>query len=397
MATPPTLPVPEPFEKPKVKAASAPATKGTPAVAKSAEKKPVAAKKPGDDQASALPDEVALQEEEQQTPQPDFWRQPWVQNVLPLVTSLMFHVAIITIGILTYKAVQQVVKKVEEQIIIPESTLSETTPGGIPHPGLGGDPTRDAAQDLDKTVPPDSTGLATKASDNLNQAAAGATGDSDASEIGVGANAAIGGKGSGGLTGAGEGGGNLAPFGVPGGGGGIGPKSNFLGLGGNARKIMYLVDASGSMLGVFGQLKVELKKSIDGLKPVQSFNIVIFSDDNVFPLSKEGLVMATPDNKRRAYDFIDNAVATGGTQPIPAIKFAMAEHPELTYVLTDGFDQIANFDDVINAFAQGNADKRMKINCIFLQSDEDPKLVEVLQKIAKDNGGMMKTILKSDF
>jgi hypothetical protein len=336
-------------------------------------------------------------EEERSQPAAGFWRKKWVQNVLPLATSLGFHLALIVIGYATYKTVQKVVSVVKEQIIIPESTLSESTPGGIPHPGLGADPTRDAAQDIEKNVPADSQGWATKASDNLNQAVAGASGDTDASVIGVGANAALGGKGHGGLSGTGDGSGALAPFGVPGGGGGIGPKSSFVGLGGNARKIMYLCDASGSMLGVFGQLKVELKKSIDGLKPVQSFNVVFFSDANVFSLSKEGLIMATPNNKRKAYDFIDNAVSTGGTQPLPAIKFAMGEHPELTYVLTDGFDQIANFEDVVTAFAQGNTDKRMKINCIFLQSDEDPKLVEVLTRIAHENGGTMKTIKKTDF
>lgn len=350
----------------------------------------------------ASPEEVTAPEtvpteQEQSRQSGGFWRKKWVQNILPLATSLGFHLALIVIGYATYKTVQKVVSVVKEQIIIPESTLSESTPGGIPHPGLGADPTRDAAQDIEKNVPPDSQGWATKASDNLNQAVAGASGDTDASVIGVGANSTLGGKGHGGLSGSGDGSGALAPFGVPGGGGGLGPKSSFVGLGGNARKIMYLCDASGSMLNVFGQLKVELKKSIDGLKPVQSFNVVFFSDGAPVCLSKEGLIMATPNNKRRAYDFIDNAVSSGGTVPLPAIKFAMGEHPELTYVLTDGFDQVANFDDVINAFAQGNADKRMKINCIFLQSDEDPKLVEVLTKIAHDNGGSMKTILKTDF
>jgi hypothetical protein len=211
--------------------------------------------------------------------QVSFWRQPWVQNVLPLATSLILHLSLIVIGYATYKTVQKVVQVVREQIIIPEATLAETgPPGGIQHPGLGSDPTRDAAQDLVKDTPQDS-GLASKTSDQLNQALVGGSeNDADASSITVGANATTGGKGQG-IGGSGNDSGQLSPFGLPGGGGGIGPKSSFVGVGGNARKVMYFCDASGSMVPVFGQLKFELKKSVDALKPVQAFNVVFFRDD----------------------------------------------------------------------------------------------------------------------
>src|SRR2546423_10092375 len=105
-----------------------------------------------------------------QPQQTSFWRQQWVQDVLPLATSLALHVALIIIGCATYKTVQKVVQVVKEQIIIPESTMADSgPPGGIQHPGVGSDPTRDAAQDLIKDTPQDA-GWATKASDQLNQA-----------------------------------------------------------------------------------------------------------------------------------------------------------------------------------------------------------------------------------
>jgi hypothetical protein len=329
--------------------------------------------------------------------QVSFWRQPWVQNVLPLATSLVLHLSLIIIGYATYKTVQKVVQVVKEQIIIPEATLAEAgPPGGIPHPGVGGDPTRDAAQDLIKDTPQDS-GWATKASDQLNQAVlGGSAADSDASAITVGANTSTGGRGNG-IGGSGADGGQLAPFGVPGGGGGMGPKSSFVGVGGNARKLMYFCDASGSMVPVFGQLKFELKKSIDALKPVQAFNVVFYRDEKYEALSQEGLVMASPDNKRKAYEFIDGQVSAGMTQPVPAIKFALSQKPELMYLLTDGFDNIANFDELTNTFRAGNPDHKVHVNCIFLKSSDDPKLESVLRQIAKDNGGLMKIISKSEF
>jgi hypothetical protein len=333
-------------------------------------------------------------EQENLHPQPvGFFNQPWVQNVLPLATSLGLHIGVILVGILGYQVAKEITNPNKDQVIIPEAKSIEKNaiPGGIPHPGLNNDATRDAAQDAVKNS--DNTGFS-QSVDNHIAAAAGGQGDNDAS-MAAGASASTG-KGSSSFSG-GSGGGT-APWGVPGGGGGLLPKSNFMGTGGNATDIIYLCDASGSMLSVFGNLKQQLKESINNLDLTagQKFNVIFFSDSNVFPLFKGGMQIATPDNKKAAIDFIDNQVSTGGTQPIPAIQEALKEKPQLLYVLTDGFDQIANFDDVTNAFKAGNADGKMHINCIFLQSDEDPKLEQVLKSIATQGHGDFKKILKSD-
>jgi hypothetical protein len=327
-----------------------------------------------------------------------FLNQPWVQNVLPLATSLALHIGIIVLGIVLYQAVKQVTNPNKDQVIIPESKSIEKNamPGGIEHPGLNNDKTRDAAQDAIKNS--DDSGFAASVSNNL-AAAGGGTGTEESS--GFEGASSTSGKGTSGTGGAGSAfgsgsGGGTAPWGVPGGGGGLLPKSNFLGVGGNATKVIYLCDASGSMLSVFNALKKNLKESINQLDVTQEFNVIFFSDDNCFPLFKDGMHIAGPDNKKNAMEFIDNAVSTGGTVPLPAINFALHEKPELLYVLTDGFDNVASFDDVVNAFKLGNPDGKMHINCIFLQSDPDPKLEEILKQIAKTANGQFNKILKSD-
>jgi hypothetical protein len=326
-----------------------------------------------------------------------FLREPWVQNVLPLATSLTFHIALIIIGIAAYKTVQRMVEVVQEQIIIPESTMADSgPPGGIPHAGPGADPTRDAALDLNQLTA-DSQSWSTKASDNLNQAALGGA-ESDASAM-----IAVGAKSSSGKTPGDDpqidanSTGQLAPFGVPGGGAGAGPKSSFLGVGGNAHKVVYLCAASGAMLSVFDALKLELRRSIDALKPVQSFDIIFFNEDGTRAFDANSLVPASPDNKRKAYAFIDTIVTHGDANAIPAIQLAMALKPELIYSLTNGFYKVPSFDAVIKAFSDGNTEKKTHINCLYLQSDPDPKLVQVLKQIAKENGGVMRTIGRSDF
>ena len=332
-----------------------------------------------------------------------FWQQRWVQNVLPFATSFVLHAGLIIFGYTALKVTQQVYHAVtQDQVIIPDATLAENgPPGGIVNPGTGGDPTRQANQNIDDSVQ-QSEGWAQKKGEALQQSVAGAAGDSEGdTTIGAGMNKSFGSsKGTGMGSGpGGDGAGVLAPFGTPGGGGGIGPKAPFAGVGGNARKIVYLCDASGTMQSVFSSLRDELKKSVGVLVPGQFFNVIFFTGDNVIAYNKGGLIMANPDNKKKLYDFVDDVSPKEGTNPFPAIEEAFKNKPELIYVLTDGFDQVDSLENVYKKFSDLNPDKKVKVNCILLSSDptRDKSLVDLLQRIAKDNGGSLKIINKDQF
>jgi hypothetical protein len=327
-------------------------------------------------------------------PPTGFMNQPWVQNVLPLATSLFLHIGIIVLAIVLIKELPKLTDANKEQVIIPQTSSLEKskTPGGVEHVGPPADPTRSAAQDQTKQT--DDSGFAADPTNKTVAAAGG--GDTSASSF-LGA-ASSGGKGH--SFGTGAGGGGTAPWGVPGGGEGMLPKSNLMGTGGNANNVIFLCDESGSMVSVFGQLKQELKRSISEMTVDENgamrFNIIFFSDGKPVPLFSDGMHIATVEAKRQATDFIDGQTSVGGTQPIPAIQMALAEKPELLYVLTDGFDQIADMSTVTNEFKKADADGKIHINCIFLQADEDPKLVAALKEIAEIGHGEMKIILKKD-
>jgi hypothetical protein len=343
----------------------------------------------------------------------DFWQQPFVQSVLPFLTSLVLHISLIIIGLVTFQVVKVVVTPREkEQIIVPDSDIQATEDqpeGGIPHPGLGGDPTRDAAQDKFPDVPKDSKGIAdVKGPNMLASLAGGGGGETDigASVIGIGPGGSSGtgigtGKGTGLGSGDGDGSGVLAPFGVPGGGGGVGPRSNFLGMGGRAHKVAYVCDASGSMLDMFDSLRVEIRKSVDGLIPTQAFNIIFFQEQSVAAADKASLIMANPESKRRAFEFLDNMVVRGETNPIPALELAFKQQPELIYMLTDG--EFPDNQKVIDFCKQKTADGKIKINTIAFIGKEhaakDPmalEYVKVLQTIAKNSGGNFKFVHDED-
>ena len=324
-----------------------------------------------------------------------FFNQPWVQNVLPLATSLALHVAIIVVGILIIRALPAVLASAnKEQVIIPQSAslAKSKSPGGVKNPGPPADPNMEARQNQTKDT--DNSGFAADATNKL-VAATGGAGDTSAGFLGANAQ-----SGSGKTFGSGAGGGGTAPWGVPGGGEGMFPKCEFGGTGGNANDIIFLCDASGSMLSVFNQLKEELLRSVStisvGENGAQRFNVIFFHDGDADMLFKTGMQVATSENKALATKFIRDAVPNGQTNPMKAIHAALEQKPQLLFVLTDGFDNIADMSTVTNEFKHSNPNGAIKINCIFLQSADDPKLIAALKEIADTGHGDFKAIYKKD-
>src|SRR5688572_8365204 len=252
-------------------------------------------------------------------PQLGFWQQPKVVDIVSFASSLALHVLLLLIGVIGYRTIQQVREERIEQPIIPDAVMIEGAQvGGIPNPGLGGDPDRPAAQDQVQDVSTASDSWKQRRSDSLTQSLMGDTAGEGSADsiIAPGLRSGLGlGKGAG--SGAGESG-PQAPFGVPGGGAGQGPRANFIGMSGNAHTVAYVCDASGSMMNMMFALKVELRKAIDPLKPVQAFNVIFFADkEKPQTLSPKGeLVMANADNKRRAYEFLNTVTTAGATNPI---------------------------------------------------------------------------------
>src|SRR5207237_9093507 len=114
-------------------------------------------------------------------------------------------------------------------------------------------------------------------------------------------------------SGAGDGRGPLAPFGASGGGdvGFMGVRDG--GQGGRAvDSVVFVCDASGSMINTFSSLKDQLTHSIEGLKSVQSFNVVFFQGEKCSAFAG-GLLFATPDNKRKAFKWLEEQTTTGTT------------------------------------------------------------------------------------
>ncbi|MFY8072852.1 MAG: VWA domain-containing protein [Pirellula sp.] len=162
--------------------------------------------------------------------------------------------------------------------------------------------------------------------------------------------------------------------------GGVNP---FLGTGSPAKSNVFVIDISGSMQTVdrLPRVMATLKRAIDQLKPEQKFMVVLFDDTVHTDPSSSGLVLANKKNVERVYQWLDMPQFGGGTNPLPAMLFALQSRPERIVLLSDG-----EFDPTFaNTITQANRSnqKPAKIDCVGLM-----EVVEVLKQIATSNKGI---------
>jgi hypothetical protein len=171
-------------------------------------------------------------------------------------------------------------------------------------------------------------------------------------------------------------------------------KIEFFGSSTDERKVCYLVDCSGSMLGVFGRVRTKLAESIARLQPDQFFCIIFFGGNRLIEFGGGSLVRATEQAKSAAFEFIDSVEPAGQTDALAALERAvqvrdrMGMRPGVIYFLTDGFELttegrqrfLHKIENLLARFAPGTS-----INTIgFCSLSEDRKM---LRMIAEQTGG----------
>lgn len=160
------------------------------------------------------------------------------------------------------------------------------------------------------------------------------------------------------------------------------------------RKVCFVVDCSGSMKGLFGQVVRQLKQTIDTLEPDQSFYVIFFGGNSLHEYGGGKMVRATPAAKEAAYKFANSIQPSGATDAMRAIKRAMeikdasGNKPAVIYFLTDGFEldgaEGKTFCKKIDTLRKDMAPKT-KLNTIGVGTQKNDR--PVLETIARDSGG----------
>lgn len=172
---------------------------------------------------------------------------------------------------------------------------------------------------------------------------------------------------------------------------------DFVGLrASNARRIVYVVDASGSLVGSFPQVVEELRRSLMKLDPRQQFGVIFFQRGDAVTVPPGGsLQPATPENLAEAVQWIDaRMIPAGRSNPLSAMEAAMRLKPEIIFLLSADITGAGEYEiserqlleslDGINPPDPETGRRAVRIQCVqFL----DPDPAGTLQRIATEHGG----------
>ena len=183
-------------------------------------------------------------------------------------------------------------------------------------------------------------------------------------------------------------------LGTPGSGSAM-PSVAFVGLEAPAASVVYVVDASGSLVGTFPNVLRELERSLGKLDPVQRFSLVFFQRNGALALPPDGALRpATPDAVREAIAWARSTVRPAGrSNPVAALEQALALHPDLVFLLSTDITGSGDFEisredllarvDRLNP-ADSDGVRRTRIQCVqFL----DPDPLDTLRTLAEQHGG----------
>ena len=165
-----------------------------------------------------------------------------------------------------------------------------------------------------------------------------------------------------------------------------------------ARRIVYLVDASGSLVDSFPRVLNELNLSIDRLEEDQAFTAIFFGAEGVTEVPPVGLKWADPQTKRNARNWIDpdsgNVTAWGRGDLMEALQRATGYGADEIVILSDNLigsrPSQQKIETLIDDITQVTEGKIEKINVMQFFS-RDPK--HVLKTIAERFNGSYSLIL----
>lgn len=151
----------------------------------------------------------------------------------------------------------------------------------------------------------------------------------------------------------------------------------------DARDVVYVVDASGSMVSTMPMVLAVLERSLGGLVPTQRFALLFITDGGYTAYGPGGgevrLLRATRDELSLAVSWMGSVRAGGLGDPLPALGAALGLSPDAVFVLSKGIEPPAGVEptesQILAAIDRANpvrADgtRRVAINSVQVISED---------------------------
>lgn len=188
------------------------------------------------------------------------------------------------------------------------------------------------------------------------------------------------------------------------------PQTQVYGVGsGNARSIVYVVDASGSMISAFPVVLRELMRSVEALSAMQEFQVVFYRSipgeagggalSAPHPATPEReretrLIRATRGNIEFVRKWAEGVRPSGRSNPLVALETALALEPDAVFVLggpvIGAGDYEVDVEQVLRALERLNpAHPRTGNRAVAIRTIEllEQDTSGILRAIAREHGG----------
>ena len=172
-------------------------------------------------------------------------------------------------------------------------------------------------------------------------------------------------------------------------------QSSFYGLPIQSRRIVFVIDISGSMRGPrLAAAQQELTHAIDGLPDRDSFSMVAFSTRAI--VWRKALVAATAQSKEAAKHFVYMLRAGGRTAADDALEAAFDFDAEAIYFLSDGEPNAGKIPRpmaIIDTVTQINRTRRISIYTIgIIPGAAGGPLESFMKTLAEQNFGLYRRV-----
>jgi Ca-activated chloride channel family protein len=171
-----------------------------------------------------------------------------------------------------------------------------------------------------------------------------------------------------------------------------GQGTSFFAVPASGETFVYLIDRSASM-GLHGALaaaRQELLASLAQLPPTARFQVIVYNRTASPLLADRPMLMpASPENLRRIAASLEGLPAEGGTDHLPALRRALAFHPDVLFFLTDADDLTPEH---LRAVAQLNPGRHTAIQVIELNTLNRLRPDMPMHVLARDNRGTYQAV-----
>jgi Mg-chelatase subunit ChlD len=176
--------------------------------------------------------------------------------------------------------------------------------------------------------------------------------------------------------------------------------------------VIYVIDRSGSMIDTFDEVWRGMIKSFGSLMASEApapgnrkrFGVILFAQKKPQAVKEGKLLTLTDGNFLKALDYLNNVIAVGQTDPLPALKLAFETHfaalnkakPRIQQIvlLTDG-----RFPDnkAVLDLVKKECERNPAVNvCTILYGNKPPVAVKVMKKITSYSVGTYRFVERAD-